>query len=106
MGFGIFKKLKDGFHKVRKFISDKVIKPAIDTIKKAKPMLEKVDLNKLKPLVPSKYQQNLDKLDDYKQKAIEFSNDVINLDEKLKNKDISGAIEYAGHTFIPRLKRK
>ena len=97
--FGIYKKLKDGFHKVRKFISDKVIK-------KAKPMLEKIDLNQLKPLVPSKYQPNLDKLDNFKNKVIDISDDVINLDEKLKNKDYSGAIEYAGHTFIPRLKRK
>ena len=99
MTFGIYKKLKDGFNKVRKFITNKIILPA-------KPILEKVDLNKLKPLVPPKHQTKLDKLDVLRKKAIEITDDVINIDDKLKNKNYSGAIEYAGHTFIPRLKRK
>lgn len=105
MGFGIFKKLKDGFHKVRKFISNKIVKPAVEVIKKAKPVLEKVDLNKLREFVPPKHQSKIDKLDNFKKKAIEIS-EVFSpaLDEKLKNKDISGVIEYAGHKFIPRLK--
>ena len=102
--FGFFKKLKDGFHKARKFINYNVIHPAIETIKKVKPILEKVDFDNLKPIVPDKYQSNLDKLDKYKQKAIEFSDDIINIDDKLKNKDYEGVIEYAGHKFIPRLK--
>ena len=104
--FGFYKKLKDGFRKARKFISEKVIKPTIETIKKVKPMLEKVDLNKLKPIVPQKYQDNIDKLDDLRKKTIEYSDDVINLDDKLNIIDYQGALEYAGRQFIPRLKRK
>ena len=113
MGFGFFKKLKDGFNKIRKFINNKIIQPTIDLSKKVKPILreaqlrlEKIDINKFKPLVPPKHQTKLDKLDDLRKKTIEISDDVINLDDKLKNNDVSGAIEYAGHKFIPRLKRK
>jgi len=88
MGFGLFKKLKDGFRKATKWI-----KPAIEVIKKTKPILEKVDL---KPINPS--------LEEMKDKVLEFSDAVINVDNKLKNKDYSGVIEYAGRKFIPRLK--
>ena len=104
MTFGFFKKIKDGFHKARKFINYNIIKPAIDTIKKVKPILERVDLNKLQPILPSNI--DIDELNKYKQKAIEFSDDIINLDDKLQQNDYEGAITYAGHKFIPRLKRK
>ena len=101
MGFGIFKKLKDGFKKAAKWMKYKVINPAIDVIKKTKPILEKVDLKPLKPYIP-----NYDKVNEIKNKALEFSDDVINLDNRLKNNDINGAVEYAGRKFIPRLKLK
>ena len=102
MTFGIFKKLKDGFHKVRKFINYNIPR-VIDFVKKAKPALEKIDLNKLQPIIePSK----LDKLKQFRNKAVELSDDVINIDDKLKNDDYEGAITYAGRKFIPRLKRK
>ena len=104
MTFGLYKKLKDGFHKARKFINYNIIKPAIESIKKVKPILEKVDLNKLQPILPSNI--DFDKINKYKQKAIEFSDDIINLDDKLQQNDYEGAITYAGHKFIPRLKRK
>ena len=81
--FGFFKKLKDGFYKMRKFINY--------NIKKAKPILEKVDLND-------------EKLNKFKNKAIEFGDDIINIDDALQNKDYVKALEYAGHKFIPRLK--
>ena len=107
MGFGFFKKLKDGFNKARKFISNKVINPAVNMVKKVQPVLKKLDLNTIKPIVDG-FNPNLagkiDKLDQIKNKAIEYSDDVINLDNMVKNKDYTGAIEYAGHQFIPRLK--
>ena len=93
MGFGLFKKLKDGFRKARKWLRNSFVKPAIEVIKKTKPILEKVDL---KPINPS--------LEEMKDKVLELSDDVINVDNKLKNKDYSGVIEYAGRKFIPRLK--
>lgn len=93
MGFGLFKKLKDGFKKATKWLKEKVINPTIDIMKKTKPILEKIDL---KPINP--------RLDEIKDKALEFSDDVINVDDRLKNKDYNGVIEYAGRKFIPRLK--
>ena len=91
MGFGLFKKLKDGFRKATKWLRNSVIKPAIEVIKKTKPILEKIEFNN-------------DELDKMKNKALEFSDDVINLDNRLKNNDYSGVVEYAGRKFIPRLK--
>lgn len=91
--FGFFKKLKDGFYKMRKFINY--------NIKKAKPILEKVDLN---DDALSAANSVGDKLNKFKNKAIEFGDDIINIDDALQNKDYVKALEYAGHKFIPRLK--
>lgn len=101
MTFGFFKKLKDGFNKMRKFINYKVLKPAIELMKKAKPILEKVDLNQLSPYIDS---SKLDKINNVKNQFLEISDDIINIDEKIKKKDYQGAIEYGGRKFIPRLK--
>ena len=101
MGFGLFKKLKDGFKKAAKWMKYKVIQPSIDVIKKTKPILEKVDLKPFKPYIP-----NFDKVEEMKNKALEFSDDVIKLDDMMKNDKVPGLVEYAGRKFIPRLKLK
>lgn len=110
MGFGLFKKLKDGFKKAAKWMKYKVIQPSIDVIKKTKPILEKVDLKPFKPYIP-----NYDKIEQLKNKTLEFSqqswqdevrDDVIKLDDMMENKEVPGLVEYAGRKFIPRLKLK
>ena len=108
MGFGIFKKLKDGFNKARKFIASKVINPVVNVVKKAKPILEKVDVNKIAPMIKGfnpKITEKLDKLKGIQKKALEFSDEIIKVDDMAKNKDYQGIVEYAGHKFIPRLKQ-
>ena len=92
MSWGFFKKAKRGLKKAGQFIKNALNKTA-EVMKKSKPILNQIE-----------QEPEFKKAWGGKRKLTQIADDVINVNEHVKNDDFAGAISYAGRQFVPKFK--
>ena len=91
MGWGFWKKIKNGAKRFRDKVSGlfkkgkEYLNKGAEFVKKAKPIISSIDFDKFNPQLGG----IMRKVDDY-------SDDLININDKLQNNDFRGAVNYAG----------
>ena len=92
MSWGFFKKAKRGLRKAGEWLKNALNKTA-EVMKKTKPLLNQIE-----------EEPSFKKAWGGKRKLTKIADDFINVNEKVKNNDVLGAISYAGREFVPKFR--
>jgi len=100
MSWGFFKKAKRGLKKAGEWLKNAINKTA-EVMKKTKPILQQIENDET---FKKGWGQSLERMRNGKRKLTQIADDVINVNEHVKNNDLAGAINYAGRQFVPKFR--